>query len=178
MALLKIKDENGKVYEIVALRGPQGLKGEDAYAKVKEYGYEGSEEEFYLAMSRNGEMPDQTLTKPGVAADAAATGERFEYLESLHRDLNYTTIAQSDWESIDFDFGQRYYYVVLEGWWSRPVDTIVMHACTEGMDDDPAAYFARVDEVNKWGFDVGDATIIVYAKEKPSMDIPVVWKVV
>lgn len=78
MAILKIRDENGEVYEIAALRGPQGPKGEDAYAKVKEYGYEGSEEDFYLAMSRHGEMPDKTLTKEGRAADAAVVGKKLE----------------------------------------------------------------------------------------------------
>lgn len=80
MPILKIKDENGKVYEILALRGPRGLKGEDAYAKVVEYGYEGDEEEFYLAMSKNGKAPDKTLSTPGEAADAGATGSEIESL--------------------------------------------------------------------------------------------------
>lgn len=74
MAILKFKDENGNVQEILALRGAKGERGVDAYEKVREYGYEGTEEEFYLAMSQHGTVPDTTLTKAGVAADAAVVG--------------------------------------------------------------------------------------------------------
>ena len=54
MPILKIKDKNGNVVEIPAMRGPRGERGIDAYAKAKEYGYTGTEEEFYLAMGQNG----------------------------------------------------------------------------------------------------------------------------
>lgn len=87
MPILKIKDENGKVYEILALRGPRGLKGEDAYAKVVEYGYEGDEEEFYLAMSKNGKAPDKTLSIEGEAADAMVVGEEIQAARSYAEEV-------------------------------------------------------------------------------------------
>lgn len=88
MAILRLRDESGKVYEVIALRGPRGLKGEDAYAKVVEYGYEGDEEEFYLAMSRNGKAPDKTLTKSGECADSKATGDKLMEASDRMNDID------------------------------------------------------------------------------------------
>lgn len=83
MAILKFRDENGNVQEIVALRGPRGERGIDAYAKAVECGYEGTEEEFYHAMGQNGTMPDTTLSKEGVAADAKTVGDKID--EAIRR---------------------------------------------------------------------------------------------
>jgi hypothetical protein len=49
MSILRIRDENGNVQEVLALRGP---KGEDAYAKAVENGFEGTEEAFYLSLAQ------------------------------------------------------------------------------------------------------------------------------
>lgn len=78
MAILKIRDENGNVYEVLALRGEKGDRGVDAYEKAVEYGYEGTEAEFYRAMGQNGTPPDKTLSVSGVSADAKATGDALQ----------------------------------------------------------------------------------------------------
>lgn len=62
MAILKIRDENGNVYEVLALRGEKGDRGVDAYEKAVEYGYEGTEAEFYRAMGQNGTPPSTDYT--------------------------------------------------------------------------------------------------------------------
>ena len=108
MPILKIKDENGKVYEILALRGPQGLKGEDAYAKVVEYGYEGTEEEFYLAMSKNGKAPDKTLTRFGEAADAGVVGEEIQMARSYAEEVACDAAmgrAEAEWFEVQVETG-------------------------------------------------------------------------
>lgn len=95
MAILKIRDENGKVYEVLALRGEKGDRGVDAYAKVVEYGYEGDEEEFYLAMSRNGQAPDKTLTISGACADAKATGDAIAAFDLAPLELRIQEVSAS-----------------------------------------------------------------------------------
>lgn len=103
MAILKFKDENGNVQEILALRGPKGERGVDAYEKVREYGYDGTEEEFYLAMGQNGTVPDTTLTKDGVAADAHAVGLRLD--ASVPK--TYTAPVTTNWVESEGEFYQE-----------------------------------------------------------------------
>ena len=66
MAILKIRDEYGQVQEILAIRGE---KGEDAYAKAKEFGYTGTEDEFYLSMVQASESVNHASKHATGGAD-------------------------------------------------------------------------------------------------------------
>lgn len=46
MAILKLRDENGNVVEVPALRGPQGVPGKDAFEVAVDMGYTGTLEEW------------------------------------------------------------------------------------------------------------------------------------
>lgn len=81
MSILRIKDKDGNIYEVLAIRGEKGERGDrgiDAYAKAVEYGYKGTEAEFYRAMGQNGTPPDETLSISGASADAKATGNAIQ----------------------------------------------------------------------------------------------------
>ena len=77
MAILKIRDENGNVYEVLALRGEKGDRGVDAYEKAVEYGYEGTEAEFYRAMGQNGTPPSTDYTVEVKVVPWFADGDYF-----------------------------------------------------------------------------------------------------
>lgn len=59
------------------------LAGKSAYQYAVEGGYTGTEEEFAAKMAEEIPSVDNTLTKPGQAADAKAVGARIDQLESI-----------------------------------------------------------------------------------------------
>lgn len=151
MAILKIRDENGEVYEIAALRGPQGLKGEDAYAKVREYGYEGSEEEFYLAMSQNGAVPDKTLTKEGRAADAAVVGKKLEaHAGALEEHTSDTDAHVTQEERERWNGAATTFWRIVDvgtNWEMGDIADFVQIVYVDGLrEDDTPEVFAVTDE--------------------------------
>ena len=89
MAILRIRDENGNVQEIVALRGPKGERGIDAYAKAKEYGYGGTEEQFYLAMGQNGSISSSDYIAPITTSWQENEGE-------FYQDVSVPGILETD----------------------------------------------------------------------------------
>lgn len=90
MAILKFRDENGSVQEILALRGPRGERGIDAYAKAVEYGYEGTEEEFYIAMGRNGHMVETETYEVMVISSWTESGDYF------YQDISVPGMRETD----------------------------------------------------------------------------------
>lgn len=183
MAILKIRDENGEVYEIAALRGPQGLKGEDAYAKVVEYGYEGSEEEFYLAMSQNGAVPDKTLTKEGHAADAAVVGRGLALADVAleeHTTNALTHITQAERERWNGAARANTYYATINGDWEhtddgyfymdvpvdgiRAGDVVFMDIATGDDNEKNDGYDAEIASVFR--FVVSDNSIRVWSRDR------------
>lgn len=179
MPILKIKDENGKVYEILALRGPQGLKGEDAYAKVVEYGYEGTEEEFYLAMSKNGKAPDKTLTRFGEAADAGVVGEEIQmalsYAEEVACDAAMGRAEAQTFE-VCVDTGS---WVHEEELWYQDIESdvggiragdIILPGLVLGTD--PVTNTEYVKEYGKVLYiQAHNDAVTVWAKEVPGIDL-------
>lgn len=73
------------------------LAGKSAYQYAVEGGYTGTEAEFAAKMAEEIPSVDNTLTKPGQAADALAVGERFKKVE----DDMKTSGVQSDWNVND-----------------------------------------------------------------------------
>ena len=89
MSILKFRDEYGNVQEILALRGPQGEHGIDAFAKAKEYGYGGTEEQFYLAMGQNGSISSSDYI-------ASVTTEWQEGDDEYYQDISVPGILETD----------------------------------------------------------------------------------
>lgn len=89
MAILKFRDESGNVQEILAIRGPKGERGIDAYAKAVEYGYGGTEEQFYLAMGQNGSISSSDYIAPITTSWQESEGE-------FYQDVSVPGILEAD----------------------------------------------------------------------------------
>lgn len=56
MAILKVKDADGNIYDIPAIRGERGKDGKSAYEYAQEGGYTGTEEDFMKDLASIGEV--------------------------------------------------------------------------------------------------------------------------
>lgn len=75
MAILKIRDNNGNITEIPAIKGDTGATGKSAYAYAKDGGYTGTEEEFEKAIAdlAGESIPEYWLEELETKADAIQT---------------------------------------------------------------------------------------------------------